>query len=273
MGLTDQPDLQLPLSFLFLGMYTITVMGNLGLIILVQLNSHLHTPMYLFLFNFSFIDLCYSSVFTSKMLINFTSKKKIICYMGCMTQLYFFCFLVISEIYVLTSMAYGLTVASVMHFCITLLCPLKCVLALCLVPTWWHFLVPWLTLDACWYWPSVMQTPSTIISVMSTLCFSSPAQVPTSMSWLLSLLRASTSLCPVSPSVSLMVSFSPASSTSAPRRAGPKPLAPEIPTSLLFLSSLDHVHLCILNHLQLHFWMNKTSLLSFTPMWLLWWTP
>ena len=121
-GLTDQPDLQLPFSVLFLGMYTITVMGNLGLIILVWLNSHLHTPMYFFLFNLSFIDLCYSSVFTPKMLINFTSKKKIICYMGCMTQLYFFCFLVISEICVLTSMAYDLTVASVTHFCIALLC-------------------------------------------------------------------------------------------------------------------------------------------------------
>uniref|UniRef100_A0A8B9YT86 G-protein coupled receptors family 1 profile domain-containing protein n=1 Tax=Bos mutus grunniens TaxID=30521 RepID=A0A8B9YT86_BOSMU len=92
MGLTDQPGLQLPLFFLFLGMYTVTVMGNLGLIILILLNSHLYTPMYFFLFNLSFIDLCYSSVFTPKMLINFLSNKNIISYMGCMAQLYFFCF-------------------------------------------------------------------------------------------------------------------------------------------------------------------------------------
>ena len=111
LGLTDQPDLQLPLFFLFLGMYMVTVLGNLGLIILIALNSHLHTPMYFFLFNLSFIDLCYSSVFTPKMLINFISKKNIISYMGCMTQLYFFCFFVISEIYVLTSMAYDRYVA------------------------------------------------------------------------------------------------------------------------------------------------------------------
>nr|XP_020724979.1 olfactory receptor 8B3-like [Odocoileus virginianus texanus] len=111
MELTDQPGLQLPLFFLFLGVYMVTVMGNLGLIILILLNSHLHTPMYFFLFNLSFIDLCYSSVFTPKMLINFTSKKNIISYMGCMTQLYFFCFFVISEIYVLTSMAYDRYVA------------------------------------------------------------------------------------------------------------------------------------------------------------------
>ncbi|XP_047608855.1 olfactory receptor 8B3-like [Phacochoerus africanus] len=110
-GLTDQPDLQLPLFFLFLMMYIITMMGNLGMITLIGLNSHLHTPMYFFLFNLSCIDLCYSSVFTPKMLINIISKKNIISYMGCMTQLYFFSFFGISECYVLTSMAYDRYVA------------------------------------------------------------------------------------------------------------------------------------------------------------------
>uniref|UniRef100_H0WJH1 Olfactory receptor n=1 Tax=Otolemur garnettii TaxID=30611 RepID=H0WJH1_OTOGA len=110
-GLTDQPDLQLPLFFLFLVMYVATVLGNLGLIILIGLNSHLHTPMYFFLFNLSFIDLCYSSVFTPKMLMNFVSEKNVISYKGCMTQLYFFCFFVISECYVLTAMAYDRYVA------------------------------------------------------------------------------------------------------------------------------------------------------------------
>nr|XP_014335391.1 PREDICTED: LOW QUALITY PROTEIN: olfactory receptor 8B3-like [Bos mutus] len=115
LGLTDRPDLQPPLFLLFLVMYMITILGNLGLIILISLNSNLHTPMYFFLFNLSFIDLCYSSVFTPRMMINFTSKKNIISffffYMGCMTQLYFFCFFVISECYVLTSMAYDRYVA------------------------------------------------------------------------------------------------------------------------------------------------------------------
>ncbi|KAM9034494.1 olfactory receptor 8B8-like [Sarcophilus harrisii] len=110
-GLTDQPQLQLPLFFLFMGSYVITIMGNLGLIILIRMNSQLHTPMYYFLFNLSFIDLCYSSVFTPKMLMNFVLKKNIISYSGCMTQLYFFCFFVISEIYVLTIMAYDRYVA------------------------------------------------------------------------------------------------------------------------------------------------------------------
>ncbi|NP_001000448.1 olfactory receptor Olr1240 [Rattus norvegicus] len=110
-GLTNQPDLQIPLFFVFLIMYIVTALGNLCLIILIVLNSHLHTPMYFFLFNLSFIDLCYSTVFTPKMLMNFILSKNAISYMGCLTKLYFFCFFVISECYVLTSMAYDRFVA------------------------------------------------------------------------------------------------------------------------------------------------------------------
>jgi olfactory receptor len=58
-GLTDQPGLQLPLFFLFLVIYIVTTLGNLSLITLIELNSHLHTPMYFFLFNLSFIDLLF----------------------------------------------------------------------------------------------------------------------------------------------------------------------------------------------------------------------
>ncbi|XP_004463595.3 olfactory receptor 8B3-like [Dasypus novemcinctus] len=110
-GLIDQPDHQIPLFLLFLTMYMFTILGNLGMITLIGLNSHLHTPMYFYLFNLSFIDLCYSSVLTPKMLINFISEKNIISYQGCMAQLYFFCFFAISECYVLTSMAYDRHVA------------------------------------------------------------------------------------------------------------------------------------------------------------------
>ncbi|XP_036856739.1 olfactory receptor 8B8-like [Manis javanica] len=110
-GLTDQPDLQLPLFFLFLVMYLVTVIGNLGMITLIGLNSYLHTPMYFFLFNMSFIDFCYSSVSTPKMLMNFLPKENIISFMGCMAQLYFFTFFAVSECYVLTSMAYDRYVA------------------------------------------------------------------------------------------------------------------------------------------------------------------
>ncbi|KAM5185188.1 olfactory receptor 8B3-like [Callospermophilus lateralis] len=110
-GLTDLQELQLPLFHLFLMIYIVTILGNFGLLTLIGLNSHLHTPMYYFLFNLSFIDLCYSSVFSPKMLMNFVSKRNAISYVGCMTQLFFFLFFVISECYMLTSMAYDRYVA------------------------------------------------------------------------------------------------------------------------------------------------------------------
>ncbi|XP_057606668.1 olfactory receptor 8B12 [Hippopotamus amphibius kiboko] len=110
-GLTDQPGLQIPLFFLFLGFYMVTTVGNLGLITLIGLNSRLHTPMYFLLFNLSLIDFCYSTTITPKMLMSFVSKKNIILHAGCMTQLFFFCFFVISESFILSAMAYDRYVA------------------------------------------------------------------------------------------------------------------------------------------------------------------
>ncbi|XP_004870995.1 olfactory receptor 147-like [Heterocephalus glaber] len=110
LGLTQQSELQLPLFFLFLGIYVVSMLGNLGLIVLIYLNSHLHTPMYYFLFNLSFTDLCYSSVITPKMMSSFV-KQNIISYAECMAQLFFFAFFVINECCILTSMAYDRYVA------------------------------------------------------------------------------------------------------------------------------------------------------------------
>ncbi|XP_036601285.1 olfactory receptor 150-like [Trichosurus vulpecula] len=110
-GLTDQPELQLPLFFLFLGIYVASVVGNLGMIILIRLSSHLHTPMYYFLCSLSFIDLCQSTVIIPKMLLNFLLKKNTISYPDCMTQFYFFAFFAISESQMLAVMAYDRYVA------------------------------------------------------------------------------------------------------------------------------------------------------------------
>lgn len=110
-GLSKYSEIQLPLFFLFMGIYIVTVAGNLGLVTLIRLNSHLHTPMYYFLFNLSFIDLCYSSTITPKLLVNFVSEMNTISYAGCMTQLFFYCFFVSAECYVLTVMAYDRYVA------------------------------------------------------------------------------------------------------------------------------------------------------------------
>uniref|UniRef100_A0A8C3VVR6 Olfactory receptor n=1 Tax=Catagonus wagneri TaxID=51154 RepID=A0A8C3VVR6_9CETA len=110
-GLTNEPGLQIPLFFLFLGLYMVTVVGNLGLIMLIGLNSCLHTPMYFFLFNLSLIDFCYSSTIIPKMLMSFVSEKNTILHAGCLTQLFFFCFFVISESFILSAMAYDRYVA------------------------------------------------------------------------------------------------------------------------------------------------------------------
>ncbi|XP_041513249.1 olfactory receptor 145-like [Microtus oregoni] len=105
LGLTQKPELQIPLFFLFLGIYVVSMVGNLGMIVLIVLNPHLHTPMYYFLFNLSFTDLCYSSVITPKMLVSFV-KLNTISHAECMIQLFFFAFFVIDECYILTAMAY-----------------------------------------------------------------------------------------------------------------------------------------------------------------------
>lgn len=76
LGLTDDPDLQPILFVLFLGIYLITVCGNLVMLVLIRIYSHLHTPMYFFLANLFCLDLCYSTNVTPKMLINFLSEKK-----------------------------------------------------------------------------------------------------------------------------------------------------------------------------------------------------
>lgn len=67
-GLTNDPDLKLPLFTTFLLIYTITLIGNLGLILLILLDSRLHTPMYIFLGNLSLVDFCYSSTITPKVI-------------------------------------------------------------------------------------------------------------------------------------------------------------------------------------------------------------
>ncbi|XP_055477983.1 olfactory receptor 8G1-like [Psammomys obesus] len=110
-GLSRNPELQMPLFLLFLGIYVVTVVGNLGMITLIGLSSHLHTPMYYFLSSLSFIDLCHSTVITPKMLVNFVTEKNIISYTGCMTQLYFFLIFAIAECHMLAAMAYDRYVA------------------------------------------------------------------------------------------------------------------------------------------------------------------
>ncbi|XP_069888012.1 olfactory receptor 8H1-like [Dipodomys merriami] len=110
-GLTDFREIQLALSTLFLLIYLITVLGNLGMIMIIYLDHQLHTPMYFFLTHLSFIDLSYSSVITPKTLANLLTSTKNISFVGCFTQLYFFVLFAGAEIFLLSAMGYDRYVA------------------------------------------------------------------------------------------------------------------------------------------------------------------
>ncbi|XP_073510876.1 olfactory receptor 5G9-like [Phyllobates terribilis] len=110
-GLTKEPGLQLLLFILFLIVYACSFLSNLCLMILIVMNHHLHTPMYFFLSHLSFVDLCYSSTITPKMLADFTSESKSISFLGCATQMFTFAMFATSESFLVTSMAYDRYVA------------------------------------------------------------------------------------------------------------------------------------------------------------------
>ncbi|XP_014682326.2 olfactory receptor-like protein DTMT [Equus asinus] len=111
LGLPIESEQQDMFYALFLAMYLTTVLGNLLIIVLICLDSHLHTPMYLFLSNLSFSDLCFSSVTMPKLLQNMQSQEPSISYAGCLTQIYFFLFFGDLESFLLVAMAYDRYVA------------------------------------------------------------------------------------------------------------------------------------------------------------------
>ncbi|XP_027702189.1 olfactory receptor 8K1-like, partial [Vombatus ursinus] len=110
-GVTDRPELQAPLFVVFLLIYLVTAVGNLGMIILTKIDSHLQTPMYFFIRHLAVTDLGYSTVIGPKMLINFVIGKNTISYNWCATQLASFEFFIVSELFILSAMAYDRYVA------------------------------------------------------------------------------------------------------------------------------------------------------------------
>ncbi|KAM5232320.1 olfactory receptor 7A17-like [Hipposideros larvatus] len=111
LGLSEEPELQ-PLIFgLFLSMYLITVLGNLLIILAVSSDPHLHTPMYFFLSNLSFVDICFTSTTIPKLLVNIQTQSKGISYEGCITQIYFSTLFGVLDVFLLTVMAYDRFVA------------------------------------------------------------------------------------------------------------------------------------------------------------------
>ncbi|XP_077901306.1 olfactory receptor 1J21-like isoform X1 [Ictidomys tridecemlineatus] len=111
LGLPIQPEQQGMYYALFLGMYLTTVLGNLLIILLIRLDSRLHTPMYFFLSHLALTDIFFSSVTAPKMLMNMLTQTQSISYAGCISQEFFFVFFANLDSFLLTSMAYDRYVA------------------------------------------------------------------------------------------------------------------------------------------------------------------
>ncbi|KAM6223998.1 olfactory receptor 5K3-like [Rhynchocyon petersi] len=110
-GLTYHPNLKTFLLIAFFVIYLITMVGNLGLVTLIVMERHLHTPMYIFLGNLALMDSCCASDVTPKMLENSLSGDRIISLYECMAQFYVFCFADTAACFLLAAMAYDRYVA------------------------------------------------------------------------------------------------------------------------------------------------------------------
>ncbi|XP_045630337.1 olfactory receptor 7G1-like [Ursus americanus] len=137
MEVTEDPELKPLLFILFLCVYLVTILGNLLIILAVSSDSHLHTPMYFFLSNLSFTDICLSTTTIPKMLVNIQTQNQSISYTGCLTQV---CFVLVFgglEGFLLAVMAYDRYVAICRPLRYTVimnphLCGLLVLLSLCI---------------------------------------------------------------------------------------------------------------------------------------------
>ncbi|OCT68904.1 olfactory receptor 8U1 [Xenopus laevis] len=110
-GFSDYPNMQIPLFCLFLLIYLLTLQGNVLILIVIYQTSSLHIPMYFFLCNLAFIDLCAASVSQPKLLSILLRGDNVISFGGCMIQMYCFITLTCAEFVSLTVMAYDRYVA------------------------------------------------------------------------------------------------------------------------------------------------------------------
>ncbi|XP_036732080.2 olfactory receptor 7G1-like [Manis pentadactyla] len=111
LGLTEDPEVQLIRFGLFLSVYLDTVLGNLLIILAVNSDHHLHTPMYFFLCNLSFTDICISTTTIPTMLVKIQAQDQHITFTGCITQVCFLFVFAGFENFILAAMAYDRYVA------------------------------------------------------------------------------------------------------------------------------------------------------------------
>ncbi|KAM6107490.1 olfactory receptor 11A1-like [Phoenicopterus ruber ruber] len=106
LGISDVPTLQNLLFLLLFMTYSVTMVGNILIVVLVVADQHLHTPMYFFLGNLSSLEMCYSSTILPRLLASFLTGDSSISAHGCMAQFYFFASFATTECYLLAAMAY-----------------------------------------------------------------------------------------------------------------------------------------------------------------------
>ncbi|XP_042540115.1 olfactory receptor 2B11-like [Dipodomys spectabilis] len=134
LGFADRPWLELPLFIILLITYPLAMMGNIIIILVSRLDPRLHSPMYFFLTNLSFLDMCYTTSIVPQMLFNLGSSKKTISYVGCAVQLYFFHIMGGTECLLLGLMSFDRYVAICRPLHYTLIMNQRlCILLMCIV--------------------------------------------------------------------------------------------------------------------------------------------
>ncbi|XP_029435672.1 olfactory receptor 10A4-like [Rhinatrema bivittatum] len=118
LGFSSDPTVQGLLFLVFSIMYILTLIGNVTIILIVTADSLLQKPMYYFIRNLAFLEICYTSVTVPEMLVNFLSEDKSVSFFGCATQMFFFSFLGDAECCLLAVMSYDRYVAicSPLHY-------------------------------------------------------------------------------------------------------------------------------------------------------------
>ncbi|XP_034278884.1 olfactory receptor 2AP1-like [Pantherophis guttatus] len=118
LGFGNSHQLQPFLSTFFLVIYLITITGNIFIFLLVLVDQQLHTPMYFFLANLSFLDTCYSCILLPKMLVSLLTGERTISVHGCLVQYHFVCLCGTTETYILAAMSYDrfLAICRPLHY-------------------------------------------------------------------------------------------------------------------------------------------------------------
>ncbi|XP_044305940.1 olfactory receptor 8S1-like [Varanus komodoensis] len=122
LGLSEDPQVQIFLFFVFLIIYATTLLGNSVIILIIRAEPGLHTPMFFFLSQLAFVDICFSSITVPKLLANFIQQKKTISPVGCITQIFFFFLFGCTENVLLSVMAYDryIAICNPLHYSINM---------------------------------------------------------------------------------------------------------------------------------------------------------